>query len=687
MKQIIKLALLLICSISFSQTNFIDTSSWFEGTGSVSGFNREGTVADNIREIGVSPHGASVVLWKTIHTSGNSGAGGWTTDLIDIDHTKTYRFTVWLKKTNSFDGLTYYRARAKDASGNMAVNYLSGASNSNPYFKTTDPPTLDEWYLFVGYMHHSSYTNTSSIGGVYNGSTGVKMLDCTDYKFQSTATQIEQTIWLEANYNALDRQFYYGPTMYEVDGSEPSIQDLINAHPDAQIPSKPTLSTTAQTDTTIDLSWTAATDNIGVTGYEIYKDGVLEATLGNVLNYQVTGLTATTVHEFTVRASDASGNKSIDSNILNITTNSTPIPATNLLDTSTWTVGTGSAVGFNLYGTSTENSRELGTDPHGVQNVLWKTHPISASNDNNVGWATDYVNIDHAKTYRYTSWVKKTNSNDGTIYLSFTCVDDLGNNTGLNLDGSVNGAPYPYGGDPPHLDEWYLLVGYIHESGYSSTTDIGGLYDTNGAKQSNMEDFKFSNTATRFKLKNYLKFSTNINDEFFSYGPTLYEISGQEPSIEELINAQPNNIQTSTSTNTGYWSLNNEDVYYNGGRVGIGTDEPDEKLAVNGNIHTKEIRVDLNDWPDYVFTDKHQLPTLKEVENHIRENGHLKNIPSVKEVKEKGILLGHMNANLLEKIEELTLYTIQQQKELETQKDNNKILEERLIKLESLKTK
>ena len=107
--------------------------------------------------------------------------------------------------------------------------------------------------------------------------------------------------------------------------------------------------------------------------------------------------------------------------------------------------------------------------------------------------------------------------------------------------------------------------------------------------------------------------------------------------------------------------------YLNGGNVGIGTTTPDEKLAVNGNIHTKEVRVDLIGWPDFVFNKNYNLPTLKEVEQHIKEKGHLKDIPSVEEVSKNGIFLGDMNAKLLQKIEELTLYTINQEKILGSQ--------------------
>lgn len=105
-------------------------------------------------------------------------------------------------------------------------------------------------------------------------------------------------------------------------------------------------------------------------------------------------------------------------------------------------------------------------------------------------------------------------------------------------------------------------------------------------------------------------------------------------------------------------------------------------LAVKGKVITEELKVQVYPWSDFVFEDTYYLPTLEEVENHIKQKGHLKDIPSAYEVGENGIFVGQMNAKLLQKIEELTLYTIQQQKDLEAQEQKNKSLEARLIALE-----
>ncbi|WP_420604080.1 fibronectin type III domain-containing protein [Flagellimonas sp.] len=222
---------------------------------------------------------------------------------------------------------------------------------------------------------------------------------------------------------------------------------------DIQDPTAPTLSSMGQTQTTVDLSWSGATDNVGVTGYKIFKDGNLEATLGDVAAYQVTGLSAGTNYSFTATALDATNNESLPSNTVSVTTNAS--------------------------------------------------------------------------------------------------------SGGGGSGGSV-------------------------------------------------------------------------------------------------------------------WSESGSVASYTGGvAIGTSTVPSNYKLVVEGNIRTREIRVDQDAWPDYVFKKGYDLPTLEEIQKHIDEKGHLPNIPSAKEVKANGIELGKMDKLLLEKIEEMMLHIIDQQRRIEILEGQN----------------
>ena len=132
------------------------------------------------------------------------------------------------------------------------------------------------------------------------------------------------------------------------------------------------------------------------------------------------------------------------------------------------------------------------------------------------------------------------------------------------------------------------------------------------------------------------------------------------------------------------WDAAGNNISYTAGNVGIGTTNTQGYLlAVAGSMVTEGVKVELEgNWPDFVFEPSYDLPSLSHIEKYIQSNGHLPDIPSAEDVAENGIELGEMNAKLLQKIEELTLHTIQQQKELDSLKTiNGKLIEQnRLIK-------
>ncbi|PSQ82908.1 MAG: hypothetical protein BRD44_06430 [Bacteroidetes bacterium QS_7_67_15] len=105
------------------------------------------------------------------------------------------------------------------------------------------------------------------------------------------------------------------------------------------------------------------------------------------------------------------------------------------------------------------------------------------------------------------------------------------------------------------------------------------------------------------------------------------------------------------------------------GNVGIGTKDPRSRLAVSGTVTAQEVVVTETGWSDFVFADGYDLPSLREVEAHIEREGRLPGVPSAEAVAAEGVRLGEMNATLLQKVEELTLYAIEQRKRVKAQRE------------------
>ncbi len=121
------------------------------------------------------------------------------------------------------------------------------------------------------------------------------------------------------------------------------------------------------------------------------------------------------------------------------------------------------------------------------------------------------------------------------------------------------------------------------------------------------------------------------------------------------------------------------------GNMGIGTTTPDQKLTVNGTVHSKAVVVDNSIFPDYVFNKTYALRPLSAVKTYIDLNHHLPEMPSATEVAKNGQNLGEINALLLKKVEELTLYMIEKDKQVKALEQQKEILQQQQAQINQLK--
>ena len=95
-------------AIIFSNNPNVLTVNWTTGSGGTTGFNQNGATAENERINATDPWGNNAVIWETRPTGDSGGDGGWETTWFNIDRTKLYRFSVWVKRTSSTAGGNFY---------------------------------------------------------------------------------------------------------------------------------------------------------------------------------------------------------------------------------------------------------------------------------------------------------------------------------------------------------------------------------------------------------------------------------------------------------------------------------------------------------------------------------------------------------------------------------------------------
>ncbi|WP_025743442.1 hypothetical protein [Aquimarina pacifica] len=204
-------------------------------------------------------------------------------------------------------------------------------------------------------------------------------------------------------------------------------------------------------------------------------------------------------------------------------------------------------------------------------------------------------------------------------------------------------------------------IGYTgDETDFNITTSADDLNIYSGTSIQNR-------TAEYFITSDYFsfrgdEFSINSDEDVSFHGTGAFHVRNADEinmatGNDLAINAgQGVNIQAET------FSVQAESYFAN--NVGIGTPNPKNKLSVNGTIWAKEVKVSLTDAADWVFEEDYNLRPLEEVAAYIKENKHLPEIPSAEEFRQNDMKVSEMTNKLLQKIEELTLYILQQEERI-----------------------
>ena len=220
---------------NISTGGLIDYSTWTVGTGSTTGFNQNGATTENHRISGTGPWGELTVVWEARPEGNNSSDGGWNTSRFDIDHTKTYRYSVWVnRKVLGPDG-RFYLGTYGYGSVNGIKRVDNGATITNPYFEVSPTPPnygQDRWVLVVGHVHPSGYTSTSKHpdSGVYATDIGYVEPINLDYKWLPQTIESIHRSYLFYSSTTTPKQQWVYPRVDLVDGSEPSIDELLNGY-------------------------------------------------------------------------------------------------------------------------------------------------------------------------------------------------------------------------------------------------------------------------------------------------------------------------------------------------------------------------------------------------------------------------------------------------------------------------
>lgn len=224
-------------AVFFKTSSIINANDWTVGSGGIGSFGQNGSTDENERVIGTDPFGNSSVVWETRANGSADADGGWGHSFFDVDNTKLYRMSVWVKRTSVSAGGTFYLGT--NGGGQCVIRLDGGAygEECNPYWdcRGTGSLTQNIWYLVVGHVFPHTYPHSIQhpdtglwvIGsGKVAGINGCNVGN--DMKFGPNTTSLNHRTYHFYSADNTTRLQFFDPRVDLCDGSEPTIQNLLD---------------------------------------------------------------------------------------------------------------------------------------------------------------------------------------------------------------------------------------------------------------------------------------------------------------------------------------------------------------------------------------------------------------------------------------------------------------------------
>lgn len=221
--------------------NLIDPSTWTAAGTDATGFSRNGSSSENyILDASSGPQLEIGLVWETRASGDGNADGGWNGSYFSADHTKLYRASIWVRRTSSTSGGTFYLGTNGSPSAVLQLN--NGASQGNPYWDCVGTSALSQnkWYLVVGHIFPSNHTGTSKHPDSGRWSVGLDDRPvfesdhngCNvgpDMKMSTGTTSLRHRAYHYYCSDSTTRLQFAYPRFDLCDGSEPSLDELIRS--------------------------------------------------------------------------------------------------------------------------------------------------------------------------------------------------------------------------------------------------------------------------------------------------------------------------------------------------------------------------------------------------------------------------------------------------------------------------